>query len=339
MAEFSLGLGIVLFLILCSVFVNGWTDAPNAIATVISTRTMKPRTAVFMAAVFNLIGACTMGTAVANTVGKIISLDQVSNGLVIIAAAQFAIVAWGVCAWLFGIPTSESHALIAALTGAGVAATGNFSAVSWAQWQKVIIGLFSSSIFGFFGGLILVYIIIAIFFHVKRKSANNFFVVGQIVSAASMAYTHGAQDGQKFAGMFALALATGMPALGLMKDGKLEVPLIILVIVALVMGFGTSIGGYRIIKKMGMDMVKLERYQGFAAEIAASGIMTMLTTIGIPVSTTQMKATAIMGVGAARGRRSVNFKVVGDMVLAWALTFPACGLIGYVMTKIFTLIF
>lgn len=339
MAEFSLGLGIVLFLVLCSVFVNGWTDAPNAIATVISTRTMKPRHAVLMAAVFNLIGACTMGTAVANTIGKIITLDGTQNGLVIIAAAQFAIVAWGVAAWIFGIPTSESHALIAALTGAGVASAGNFSSVSWEQWKKVLFGMVASSAFGFISGLLLVLLIVFIFQHVRRQSANRFFTIGQIVSAASMAYTHGAQDGQKFAGIFALALATGMPSLGLMQNGKLHVPIIILVFVALVMGFGTSIGGYRIIKKMGMDMVKLERYQGFAAEIAASGCMTLLTWFGIPVSTTQMKATSIMGVGAARGRRSINFKVVGDMALAWALTFPACGVIGYVMTKIFTAIF
>ncbi len=339
MAEFSLGLGIVLFLVLCSVFVNGWTDAPNAIATVVSTRSMKPRHAVYMAAAFNLIGACTMGTAVANTVGKIIEIQPGQNGLVIIGAAQFAIVVWAVSAWMFGIPTSESHALVAALTGAGVASMGDFSAVSWEQWKKVLFGLVASSFFGFLAGLLMVLLIVLIFKNVRRRHANNFFTIGQIASAASMAYSHGAQDGQKFAGVFALALATGMPSLGLMVGGKMHIPLWILILVALVMGFGTSIGGYKIIKTMGMDMVKLERYQGFSAEIAASGCMVVLTWLGIPVSTTQMKGTAIMGVGASKGAKAINWKVVGDMVLAWVLTFPACGIIGYVMTKLFTAIF
>lgn len=339
MAEFSLGLGIVLFLVLCSVFVNGWTDAPNAIATVVSTRAMKPKPAIAMAAVFNLIGACTMGTAVANTVGKIIEIDAGKNGLVTIAAAQCAIVIWATSAWVFGIPTSESHALIAALTGAGLAAGGGWESVSWEQWKKVIIGLVASSFVGFTVGLALVALVVLIFSRVRRRNANTFFTVGQIVSAASMAFTHGAQDGQKFAGIFALALATGIPSLNMLSGGKLHIPLWILILVALVMGFGTSIGGYRIIKTMGMDMVKLERYQGFTAEIAASGCMTVLTWMGIPVSTTQMKATSIMGVGAIRGSRAINWKVVGDMALAWVLTFPACFVIGFVMTKVFTRIF
>ncbi len=339
MAGFSLGLGIVLFLVLCSVFVNGWTDAPNAIATVVSTRAMRPKPAIAMAAVFNLIGACTMGTAVANTVGKIIDISPGQNGLVTIAAAQCAIVIWAVSAWAFGIPTSESHALIAALTGAGLASGGGWESVSWEQWKKVLVGLVASSVVGFTVGLALVALVVLIFSRVRRRHANSFFTVGQIVSAASMAFTHGAQDGQKFAGIFALALATGIPTLNMMSGGKLHIPLWILILVALVMGFGTSIGGYRIIKTMGMDMVKLERYQGFTAEIAASGCMTVLTWLGIPVSTTQMKATAIMGVGAIRGTRAINWKVVGDMVLAWVLTFPACFLIGFVMTKVFTRIF
>lgn len=339
MVDFSLGLGIVLFLVLCSVFVNGWTDAPNAIATVVSTRAMRPRPAIAMAAVFNLIGACTMGTAVANTVGKIIDISPDKNGLVTIAAAQCAIVIWAVSAWVFGIPTSESHALIAALTGAGLASGGGWESISWEQWQKVLIGLVASSVIGFAVGLGGVALVTLIFSRVRRHKANRFFTIGQIVSAASMAYTHGAQDGQKFAGIFALALATGLPGLGLLSGGHLQVPIWILALVAIIMGVGTSVGGYRIIKTMGMDMVKLERYQGFTAEITASGCMTVLTWLGIPVSTTQMKATSIMGVGAIRGRRAINWKVVGDMALAWVLTFPACFLIGYVMTKVFSRLF
>ena len=140
MEQMTLGLGLVLFLVLCSVFVNGWTDAPNAIATVVSTRVLKPKTAVAMAALFNLIGVCTMGTAVAATITGMVDLKPGTEGLVTIAAAQFSIVVWATAAWFFGIPTSESHALIAALTGAGVASAGNWSVISVKAWIKVIVG-------------------------------------------------------------------------------------------------------------------------------------------------------------------------------------------------------
>jgi PiT family inorganic phosphate transporter len=331
-----LGVAVVMALVSCSIFVNGWTDAPNAIATVVSTRVLRPRVAVIMAAVCNLIGVLVSGSAVAVTISSIVRFDQVGReGLVMLAAAQFSIVLWSTLAWKFGLPTSESHGLIAGLTGAGLA-YGGFSSLDLGSWTKVLIGLGISSIAGFFIAILATWLIILIFRRVNRRSADTFFSFGQIGSAALMAYNHGAQDGQKFLGIFALALMLG----GLVPFSKeFEIPIWAKFAVSGVMCLGTSIGGYRIISKMGMQMVKLEKYQGFSAEIGASALMIIATAMGYPLSTTQTKATAIMGAGAARKLSDVNWGVVKEMFTAWILTFPICIAIGYVMTKLFLLIF
>ncbi len=330
-----LGVVVVMILVSCSVFVNGWTDAPNAIATVVSTRVMRPRAAVMMAAAFNLLGVLLSGSAVAVTVSNIVSLDAGKQGLITLAAAQFSIVLWSTVAWKFGLPTSESHGLIAGLTGAGLATSG-FATFTSTSWGKILYGLAISSVLGFFVAIVVTWIIIAIFRRVRRSAANKFFSWGQVASAALMAYNHGAQDGQKFLGIFSLALMLG----GLLPmSAQPHIPLWAKLCVSAVMCLGTSLGGYRIISKMGMEMVKLEKYQGFSAEVGASALMFLATALGIPLSTTQTKATAIMGAGAARSLRNVNWSIVKEMFIAWGLTFPICIAIGYVMTKLFTLIF
>jgi inorganic phosphate transporter, PiT family len=337
-----LGLVVVLFLVLCSVFVNGWTDAPNAIATVVSTRVMSPRAAIAMAAVFNLLGVLLMGTAVANTIGSIIKLVPGKEALAIVGSAQLAIVIWAVSAWRFGIPTSESHALVAGLTGAGMAASTSrfvsFESVNWDAWGKVLQGLVISSVLGFALGFLSAVIVVTIFKPVKRNVANWFFSKAQMVSAAAMAFSHGTQDGQKFMGVFALAL-TLAGVLGPGAAGGLSIPLWVMILCSLVMALGTSVGGYRIIKAMGMDMVKLEKYQGFSAEVAASACILFSTVFGIPVSTTHTKTTAIMGVGAQRGLKHLNWGIVSEMVIAWVLTFPVCTILGFIFTKIFIALF
>ena len=325
---------VVVVLVSASVFVNGWTDAPNAIATVVSTRVLRPRVAVMMAAAFNLLGVMISGTAVAATVQGIVSLDTPGKeGLITLAAAQFSIVLWSTVAWKFGLPTSESHGLIAGLTGAGLAQVG-WSTFTSTSWGKVLIGLAISSVAGFIVAVGTTWLIIFIFRRVKRGDANRFFSIGQIVSAALMSYNHGAQDGQKFLGIFALALGLG----GIISVGT-PIPWWAKLCVSGVMCLGTSLGGYRIISKMGMEMVKLEKYQGFSAELGASVLMLFATHFGIPLSTTQTKATAIMGAGAARRLSNVNWGVVREMFTAWILTFPICIAIGYVMTKLFTFLF
>lgn len=333
----SVGLVIVLFLVLCSVFVNGWTDAPNAIATVVSTKVLRPRVAVMMAAVFNLLGVLVMGTAVANTISKIIDLSHSPGqvALVTLGAAQFSIVVWAVAAWKFGIPTSESHALVASLTGAAIALHNNFSAINPDAWTKVLIGLVASTFIGFFGGYLIVKLVVFMFKKVSRKKSNIFFSYAQMASSALIAFNHGAQDGQKFMGVFMLAIAIAQT--GGKVPNQLILPLWVMLLCSAVMAIGTSIGGYKIIKTMGMQMVKLEKFQGFSAEIAASICMMLMTRLGIPVSTTHTTATAIMGVGAVNGVKAVNWGIVNNLVMAWVLTFPVCAVIGFLMTKLFML--
>lgn len=337
---FSIELIIVLILVSASVFVNGWTDAPNAIATVVSTKVLRPRIAVIMAAILNLAGVLFMGLAVALTIKNIIDLPQdPGKAMITLAAAQLAIVIWAVSAWLYGIPTSESHALIAGLTGAGIAINNSFAGINLDSWIKVIQGLGISSVVGFAAGFLIVKLIVIIFKRVHRRFANVFFSYAQIVSAGAMAFSHGAQDGQKFAGVFLLALS--VPKIVTTNDISSHSPIIlgILVLCSIIMAIGTSVGGYRIIKSVGMDMVKLEKHQGFAADLAASLCLLISTKFGIPMSTTHTKTTAIMGVGAGKGINSVNWGIVSDMFIAWGLTFPVCGILGYLSVKLFLLFF
>lgn len=314
-----------------SVFVNGWTDAPNAIATVVSTRVLHPRLAIFLGAIFNFLGVFLTGTAVAMTTASIVSIDSGTAGLITLASAQLAIVLWSVSAWRFGIPTSESHALIAGLMGAGMSLNG-FDAFNWDSIEKVFWGLFISSVVGFVFGLYGTKLVKFLSLRARRRSANQFFSKGQIVSAMLMAYTHGAQDGQKFMGVMYLALVVGgvYPAI----EGKMTIPLWIMVLCSLIMAIGTSIGGYRIIKTMGLDMVRLEKYQGFSAEIVASFSMLVATKFGIPLSTTNTKATAMMGAGASQGINKVDWGIAKEMGLAWILTFPACMALGFIFASV-----
>ncbi|HOJ12086.1 MAG TPA: inorganic phosphate transporter [Clostridiales bacterium] len=326
----------VVILVCCSIFVNGWTDAPNAIATVISTRVLNPRAAIVLGTVFNLLGVFLMGSAVATTTASIVTIGTGKDALVTLGAAQLSIIIWAVSAWRYGIPTSESHALIAGLMGAGISLNG-INAFNWDSFKKVLIGLVISSVVGFGLGLFSTKSIEVLFKNVKRRSANKFFSRGQILSASLMAFSHGAQDGQKFMGVLYLALVIG----GVYSNnasGNFDIPIWIMILCSLLMGVGTSVGGYRIIKTMGMDMVRLEKYQGFAAEVVASGSMIAATLFGIPLSTTNTKATAMMGAGASKGFNRVNWGIAKEMILAWILTFPVCMALGYVFATVFRMI-
>ncbi|WP_106396200.1 inorganic phosphate transporter [Enterococcus timonensis] len=322
------------------IFVNGWTDAPNAIATAVSTKVLRPNVAIFMAVIMNFLGALVMtffNAQVAETISNIVTFEGSGNASqVALASSLFAIVVWSVAAWYFGIPTSESHALIAGLTGSAMA-LGGIGAVNGAEWGKVIIGLVVSTVLGFGGGWVITKLIIWIFRGVNRLFANKIFTGGQAFGAAAMAFLHGAQDGQKFMGVFMLTLFYN----GLVeKSGNgFAIPIWVMVLCSVTMGIGTSVGGMRIIKSVGMDMVKLEKYQGFSADISAAICLLLASIFGIPVSTTHTKTTAIMGVGAAKRVSSVDWRIVKEMVMAWVLTFPGCGLIAFVMAKIFMAIF
>ncbi|MDL2253287.1 inorganic phosphate transporter [Ruminococcaceae bacterium OttesenSCG-928-I18] len=331
---------ITVLLTLAVILVNGWTDAPNAIATCVSTRAMSPRAAILMAAVFNFLGILVMtmfNKTVAQTIYKMVDFgDDSHEALVGLCAAMVAIVVWAVAAWVFGIPTSESHALIAGLTGAAIAMHGGLSGINGAEWVKVLYGLVLSTFLGFFLGYFVVKCIEALFRGVDRRKTLTPFRWAQVGGGAAMAFMHGAQDGQKFMGVFLLGMALSKGDSG---ATDFVIPFWLILLCSIVMGLGTSIGGYRIIKAVGMDMVKLEKYQGFSADAAGAGCLLLSSLTGIPVSTTHTKTTAIMGVGAARSLRRVNWGIVGEMVATWLLTFPGCGLIGFLMAKAFTFFF
>jgi len=333
----TLGIVIVVFLVCCSIFVNGWTDSPNAIATVVSTRVLSPNVAILLGATFNLLGVFFMGTAVATTTANVVSIGTGTEALVTLGAAQLSIVIWAVSAWKFGIPTSESHALIAGLMGAGMSLNG-VSAFNGASLLKVVYGLGISTFVGFGLGFLGTKLIEITCRNVHRQRANKFFSAGQVVSASLMAFSHGAQDGQKFMGIFYLALVIG--GVYTIDPGiNMSIPFWIMLMCSVIMAVGTSVGGYRIIKTMGMEMVQLEKYQGFAAEIVASFSMIAATLYGIPLSTTNTKATAMMGAGASKGKGAVNWGIAREMILAWIFTFPACMLLGYVFASAFRMIF
>ena len=337
----SLALFITGTLVMGVIFVNGWTDAPNAIATAISTRVMGMRHAIIMAAILNFFGALAMtlvNAEVAETISKMVVFEGGSSKpQIALAASFFAIVVWAVGAWYFGIPTSESHALIAGITGSAIA-MGGLSSVNMAEWSKVLVGLFISSVFGFGGGYGIAKLIQIIASSFNRKKANRFFATGQAGAAGAMAFLHGAQDGQKFMGVFMLVLFYNHLA-ERTAEGGFIIPIWVITVCSLVMGVGTSIGGARIIKTVGLDMVKMETYQGFSADMSASLCLLGASLFGIPLSTTHTKTTAIMGVGAAQRMSSVDWHIVRDMFLAWVLTFPGCGAISYLMTKLFVRIF
>ena len=320
---------VVLGLILAAEFVNGWTDSPNAIATVVSTRVLSPYQAVIMATVLNAIGAMS-GTAVAATIGKDIVRPEAIN-LVTVGAAMVGIVFWSTLAWYFGLPTSESHALIAGLTGAALATSGPASLLA-TGWNKVLIGLMFSTFLGFFGGLLLMTLLYRGLAHTRPGTVRRTFGRLQILSAAFMAFSHGSNDGQKFIGVFTLALLLG----GIIPE--FNVPLWVIIMCAATMGIGTAVGGWRIVKTMGLRLTKLEPVHGFAAETAAALTIELATRLGIPLSTTHTINTSIVGVGATRRLSAVRWGLTFEIVAAWILTFPICGAIGWLATK-FVLLF
>lgn len=321
------------------IVVNGATDAPNAIATVVATRCMSAKAAIIMAAVCNFFGLLVItliSSAVANTIFHMVDFGGDHHAaLIALMAAMVAIIVWGATAWFFGIPTSQSHSLIAGLTGAAIALQGGLAGINGAEWMKVIYGILLSTFLGFGSGWLTAKIIARCCSRWDRRKSDHFFKWAQIAAGAGVAFMHGAQDGQKFMGVFVLAITL---ATGIGQADQMILPIWLMVFCALNMGLGTAIGGKKIIKSVGMDMVKMEKYQGFAASFSGTICLIIATFAGLPVSTTHTKTTAIMGVGAAKRKSAVKWGVAVDMVKTWVLTFPGCGLLGFVFAKLFLMI-
>lgn len=306
-------------------FVNGWTDACNSIATVVSTRVLSPQTAVLMAGFFNLVGAFS-GTAVAVTIGKGLVVQDSIN-LLTIATALLSVIIWSSLATVFGLPTSESHGLMSGLAGAAVATAG-IDVLIWAGWRKVFLGLVLAPTIGFIMGLLSMTALLWIFRRTRPSAVTGIFKKVQIASAAFMAFSHGSNDAQKTMGIMTLALAIHF------HWSTFHVPAWVILLSATTMGIGTAFGGWRVIRTMGMKITKLQPIHGFAAETSAALVIQGASRIGLPLSTTHVIASGIMGVGATRKLSAVKWGVVGNIVLAWILTFPICAGIGWLLTTL-----
>jgi inorganic phosphate transporter, PiT family len=328
-------LWIVLVLAYLFEFANGWTDAPNSIATVVSTRVLRPYQAVIMAGFLNLVGALT-GTAVAKTIAAGI-VEPNFVDLTTIAAALLAASLWALGAQYFGLPSSESHALVAGLLGAGFAAGGS-EALEWSGTEKSLIGLVSSPLGGFLMGFVLMVLIYNLFARVRRAIVARLFGRAQILSAAFMAFSHGTNDAQKTMGIITLAILLNEAGPGGTVPTEFDIPTWVIVSAGFVMGIGTMVGGWRVVRTLGLRLTKLEPVQGFAAETGAATVITVAAHLGIPVSTTHAIGSAIMGVGATKRFSAVRWGVARQVVAAWILTWPTCLVLGFVLGKLLPLV-
>ena len=313
------------------IIVNGFTDAPNSIATCISSRSMSPRGAIILAGICNFFGAVAasiFSSEVAETVYSIVDFgDDTDLALSSLFAGMCAVVIWALLAFLFGIPTSESHALVAGIIGAALGGRMRTDAVNMKYVAVVLAGLFVSTVPAYFLSKWIYGIILRFFSSRDRRKSIRYFARAQRVSAAASAFLHGAQDSQKFAGVLMLGMSLYV---GEGSSGSFRVPLGVSLASALAMTLGTLLGGSRIIKKVGEDMVRLDASAGTAADTASSTVLAFCTLLGIPVSTTHSKTSAMMGAGSVT-QSGVNKDVAHQMIVAWLLTFPCCALLGFLL--------
>ncbi|PYK41484.1 MAG: inorganic phosphate transporter [Verrucomicrobia bacterium] len=322
---------------------NGFHDAANAIATVVSTRVLTPRQAIAMAAFFNLTGAL-LGGAVASTIGKgLVDTDIVTMSTVL--CAVIAAFAWNIATWWFGLPSSSSHSLIGGLCGAALAAAhGNWSVIKWnaGVWPKVVVPMITSPLAGFIFGGLLMFLLFITLRQFTPHFVQSLFGKLQIFSAAWMAHSHGSNDAQKTMGIMTLALFTGTKAgrfdhlpgwLNFLKTPVFVLPTWVIGLCAVTMAVGTAAGGWRIIRTLGHRMVKLQPVHGFAAETTAALIIQVASYYGVPLSTTHVISTSIMGVGAVKRFSGMKWTVVERIIWTWLFTLPASGLIGYALAR------
>jgi PiT family inorganic phosphate transporter len=327
MPETSL-LILILVIIVALVFdyVNGFNDSANAIATCISTRALSIRSAVIMAAVLNLVGAL-ISTKVATTIGKdIINVESINQ--IAIFSGISAAIAWGVITWYFAIPSSSTHALIGGIVGASVASAG-FSALYWPGIKIIILALLLSPIIGIMIGFLLMIALLWIVRGFPPDKLNKNFRALQIVSAAFTAFSHGTADAQKSMGVITMALVS----YGALNN--FYVPWLVMIACAVAMALGTAMGGWRIIKTVGKDFVKLQPIHGFCVQTSAAGVILSATAFGFPTSTSHIVTSAILGVGLSKRLSAINWKIAKNIFWAWILTIPAAGIIAFLLHIVF----
>lgn len=305
-------------------FLNGFHDAANSIATIVSTRVLKPHWAVIWAAFFNFIAFLFFGLNVANTIGTGLIDPSIVNVQVILSALIGAIF-WNIFTWYFGLPSSSSHALIGGLLGAAIAKSG-FSSLKFAGISKVLAAIVISPLLGFMFGLLLMFLIARFFFNANPHRVDGVFRKLQFISSALISLGHGGNDAQKTMGIIAILLFSA----GFLGD-KFYVPIWVIVSCNLVIALGTFLGGWRIVKTMGMKITKLKPVGGFCAETASAITLFLATALGIPVSTTHTVTGSIVGVGSLHNIAAVRWGVARNIVWAWILTIPASGVVAAVV--------
>jgi inorganic phosphate transporter, PiT family len=325
---FSLLLIMVVVLAVGFDYINGFHDTANAIATSVSTRALRPSHAILMSATANFVGALT-GTAVAKTIASGIATTPTGDaGQIVVAAALLGGIAWNLLTWRLGIPSSSSHALIGGLIGAVIASSGTGALNGPGIYDKVIFPLVASPILGIGIGFALMVVLLNVFRRAHPKRINDRFRRLQVLSAGYMAFSHGSNDAQKTMGIITLALVAG----GVIAEPV--VPLWVIIAAATAISLGTAVGGWRIIKTMGQRVVKLDPVHGFAAETTAASIILGASHFGMPVSTTHVISTAIMGVGSSDRFSAVRWGVAGNIVIAWILTIPASATVAWLSWEV-----
>jgi PiT family inorganic phosphate transporter len=319
MSELAGLLLLTVFLALLFDFSNGWHDCANAVATVVSTRVLSPLAAVLLAGALNVAGAF-FSTAVAKMIGGgIVYADAITN--TVVAGAMGGAILWNLFTLLLGLPTSSSHALIGGLVGSAVT-HGGWAVVQFKGLRAILEAMVLSPLFGFAMGFLIMVTVSWVFFRVPRGVATKVFSRLQLLSASFMAFSHGANDAQKVMGVITLALV----ASGQLTSS--EVPTWVIVACALAMGLGTTVGGWRIVRTLGMNIVKLEPVHGFAAETGAASVLLFTAHSGLPVSTTHTITSSILGVGATKRLSAVRWGLTGKILSAWVFTLPGAGLLG-----------
>ena len=312
-------------------FTNGFHDSANSISTVVSTKVLSPRNAVVFAAFFNFLAAFGFGVAVASTISKIVELNYVQTAIVpyIVLGALIGAITWNLITWFFGLPTSSSHALIGGLTGAGISAAG-FAAIKWSTVEQVALFMIVSPIIGFICGFLFMAAILWITRGANKPTTESYFKKLQLCSAAAYSFSHGTNDAQKTIGII-LPLLFSIGYFGASVDpNQLPVPIWVILLSYTVIALGTLSGGWRIVKTMGYKITKLRPVHGFAAETAGAATILGASVAGIPVSTTHVICTSIMGVGSTMGVSTVKWGVARRIMWAWILTIPISAFIGFI---------
>jgi PiT family inorganic phosphate transporter len=303
--------------------INGFHDAANSIATVVSTRVLSPKIAVIWAAVFNFIALFIFHQGVADTISKIITIDRGPSYVLVVVCGLTGAILWNLLTWLWGLPSSSSHALIGGLSGAGIAFRGT-SVLQWANLSKTLEFIVLAPVIGLVLGSVLMFVVFWLFRGYRPQRVDRIFRIGQLVSAAAYSIGHGGNDAQKTIGVIWAVMIAG----GMLNAGADSAPGWVVITSYTAMAFGTAIGGWRIVKTMGMGLTHLKPVGGFCAEIAGAITLFTATALKIPVSTTHTITGAIIGVGSVNTARGIRWSLATRIVYAWIFTIPAAGMVG-----------